>query len=179
MIEKTSNRALSRWTKRAVCLAKGNVEGSTNHEHEPNQLDVRFDWSNPQNNNKGFLLLNLMIPNWNGKEARMFLLPRDKWQTFRWMNHPWSGSCLPPSDTRFGNRRNSPTNKDIRPTPSDVGSRLCLDNVHSLRKVYIHGPFISIFFIRLWVIVKWFRQIKLLNHRIVKSSPRGNTEENH
>tara|TARA_E500000178_G_C16807450_1_gene655389 strand:- start:525 stop:656 length:132 start_codon:yes stop_codon:yes gene_type:complete len=43
MIEKTSNRALSQWTKRAEYLAKGNVGGSANHEPEPNQLDVRFD----------------------------------------------------------------------------------------------------------------------------------------
>ncbi|MDA7620907.1 hypothetical protein N8677_02160 [Verrucomicrobia bacterium] len=43
MIEKTSNRALSRWTKRAEYSAKGNIEESTNHEPESNQLDVRFD----------------------------------------------------------------------------------------------------------------------------------------
>jgi hypothetical protein len=43
MIEKTSNRAWSRWAKRAEYLEKGNLEASTNHEPEPNQLDVRFD----------------------------------------------------------------------------------------------------------------------------------------
>ena len=179
MIEKTSNRAWSRWTKRAEYIKKGNVEGSTNHEQEPNQLDARFDWSNPQNNNKRFLLLNLMTRGWNGKEVRMFSLPRDKWQTFQWMNHPWNGSCPPPSDTRFGNKQNSPTNKDIRPTPSGVVSRLCLDTERSFSKNYIHGSIISIFFITIWVIAELLRQIKLLNHRIIKSSSRGNNEEHH